>query len=106
MRHDPGERLASAGEGKCWEIFHPGLKISPYCVEELDHEQDHKGFGLRWTEEPQVDAETAERFLKAYRAIPNSYHEIKLNHDGTVSMTLRGLEAAVRFIGVNMYGDD
>lgn len=106
MRYDPGERYRSAGEDKCWEMFHPELGGGPHCAKDLGHEDAHQGNGLSWAEEPQVDAETAKRFLGAYYRIPNSNHEITLNHDGTVAMTLRGLEAAVRFIGLNMHGDD
>lgn len=67
MRHNPDERYMSAGEGKCWEMFHPGLNNSPHCMEEEGHEGDHQGANLSWPEEPQVDAETALEFLNAYR---------------------------------------
>lgn len=100
MRKQPVNGYEKAGEGKCWEQFLHELSDSPYCHKDEAHDGDHEGYGVRWTEEPQVDVDTATRFLKAYRRIPNQNHEIWLNHDGTVTMTLRGLEAAVRFLGV------
>lgn len=82
-------------------MFHSGVQGGPHCRKDIDHEEPHEGFGLRWREEPQVDAETALRFLKAYQSIPNANHQIELGHDGMVTMTLGGLEAATRFIRIS-----
>lgn len=90
----------AGNESKCWEMFHPEVRSGPVCSKDVGHEEPHEGSGIRWREEPQVDTETALRFLKAYRSIPNSYHEIELGHDGMITVTLRGLEAATRFISV------
>lgn len=86
-------------------MFHPELKSGPYCRKDAGHDDSHRGNNLTWPCEPQVDAETAQRFLNAYRRIPNGTEGIVLNDDGTATLTLVGLEAAVRFVRVS-YIDD
>jgi hypothetical protein len=105
MRYSHGEtRYDAIGESKCWEMFHPELRNGPHCGEDLDHQGDHRGNNLTWAAEPQTDADTAQRFLDAYRRIPNGTEGITLNDDGTATLTIRALEAAVRFIRV-VYSD-
>lgn len=98
---------AKAGDGKCWELWHPYVQSGhgPYCHLEEGHEGDHCGFGLTWATSPNVDKAVAAKFLDCYRAIPNSNHAIWLNDDDTVGMTLGGFRAATIFNGVGMYGD-
>lgn len=92
--------------GKCWEMFHADIRNGPYCAfKELGHDGVHEGNGMRWEHESHATAEQASKFLACYRAIPNSHHEIWLNDDGTVGMSLSGFASATRFIHVG-YGSD
>ena len=102
MRYEPhpGAYRTPQETEQCREMFHPKLGI-PFCTKDLEHEGGHKGFNFSWIEEPQVDEETARRFITAYRRIPNGIEGITLNDDSTVTMTLCGLEAAVRFVRVS-----
>lgn len=95
-----------AGIGKCWEVWHPDLPNEIHCAyKDLGHDGPHEGRGFRWTTECHAPTDKARRFLKCYFGIPNSDHEIWLNDDGTVGMTMRGFEDATRFIHVSR-GDD
>ena len=85
---------------KCDQHWHPEARMSPKCCEDEGHELPHKGYNMIWLKSPAVDKETAEKFLSYYRRIPNGQHEIYLQDDGTVHMTLRGLWAATAFLGV------
>lgn len=99
------DRYNKPGEGKCWEMWSSHLpNEGPYCMKLLDHDENHEGGGMVWAEEPQVEIDTARRFLAAYRRIPNSGHAITLTADGVV-MTLKAFEASVLFLGVSMHGD-
>lgn len=98
------ESYDKGGEGKCWEMWHVEVPRGPYCALDLDHEGDHKGFGMQWPMPPEVDKLTAERFLQLYRRIPNDNHDIVLRDDGVVEMTLTAFYAVTAFINITHNG--
>lgn len=81
----------------CCEKFYPGIARTPWCEQTPGHDGFHKGFGMIWERTPDVEPTIAERFLAAYRQIPNRYQLIFLRDDGTVVTSLGGFEAAVQF---------
>lgn len=99
------EHYDQGGRGRCWELWHSGVKHSPRCELDLDHEGDHKGNAMSWSKEPDVDVDTAAKFLQYYRRIPNSNHDIVLLDNGSVAMSLRALYAATVFIDVRSSDD-
>lgn len=103
-KHDYCEQYDRAGEGKCWELWHAGVRNGPYCQEDADHEGWHKGGGMVWPLPSGATTDVAARFLAAYRRIPNSFHEIVLRDDGWIEGTLCGFERAVLFnnVGVSL----
>jgi len=105
MRKEPIEGYEKVGEGKCWEMFHPELQGGPYCQQDVEHTGSHKGFEFKWNEEPKVEVEVAAQFMELIRKIPNGNHEIWLNDDATVGMTMKGMADAVRFNSIR-FSDD
>lgn len=99
------EMYDRAGAGKCWELWHPEFRNGPYCQQDVGHDGLHRGGGMEWFAQSHADPAVAARFLSAYRRIPNAYHELWLRDDGFVEGTVRGLQAAVMFVGVHG-GDD
>lgn len=92
------------GEDKCWGMWHTEVPRGPYCALDLDHQGDHRGFGMHWPKPSEVDGETAEKFFQCYRSIPNHDHDIVLRDDGTVEMTLGAFWAATVFIDLTHNG--